>query len=130
VAAAAYALLRDAENLAATADTIQRYSPARFGVEANSHRALAAALIGDTARALRLLGTFVDTRGTETSAARVYAMLGDTERALDYLELAFQRNTDFLGSVLYPWFDHIRGHPRYIALAQRYRIPLRLERLD
>jgi TolB-like protein/tRNA A-37 threonylcarbamoyl transferase component Bud32/Flp pilus assembly protein TadD len=128
-AATAYTLLRETENLARIADTIERYSP-QFASAAEAHRAAAAALIGDTARALQLVRTFADIRGTEMDVAKVYALLGNNERALDYVELAYERRTDLVAHVNYPWFDHLRGHPRFIALARRYNIPLRVERLD
>lgn len=62
--------------------------------------------------------------GAATGIARVYVVLGDKEKALEWLEKAFQaRDTDLPRSRLGVTFDPIRDDPRYKDLLKRMGLP-------
>jgi TolB-like protein/cytochrome c-type biogenesis protein CcmH/NrfG len=54
--------------------------------------------------------------------ARAYALAGDEEAALDYLEkqLLGTGPAKFIGAVIDPAFDSLRDHPRYRAMQEDY----------
>ena len=61
-----------------------------------------------------------------STVALVYAGLGDHRRALDALERAYQEHDFsmvFLGVA--PWFDSLRGEPRFDELVRRMQLPAR-----
>jgi len=56
--------------------------------------------------------------------AVVAAGLGDTEKALEALERAFdQRSSLLVYWIRYPFFDSLRAHPRFQALTRRLGLP-------
>jgi tetratricopeptide (TPR) repeat protein len=56
--------------------------------------------------------------------ATVYAALGDTGRALDWLERAFSERAQLIGWLpREPVFDSLRGEPRYAALVAQLDLP-------
>ena len=56
--------------------------------------------------------------------AVVAAGLGDTEKALDALERAFdQRSSSLVWWIGYPCFDSLHGQPRFQALTRRLGLP-------
>jgi tetratricopeptide (TPR) repeat protein len=56
-------------------------------------------------------------------AALVYAGLGDTERALTYLERSQQERQGMILLAVDPHFDRLRTHPRFVALLRQMRLP-------
>jgi hypothetical protein len=51
--------------------------------------------------------------------ASVYARLGDRPKALDYLERALkERQADLIFINVDPYFDSLRGEPRFQAVAK------------
>lgn len=81
----------------------------------------------DAERTLADLGQFAERQYVPGSAvALVYAGLGDHRRALDALERAYQEH-DFSMVLLgvAPWFDSLRGEPRFIELVRRMQLPPR-----
>jgi len=54
----------------------------------------------------------------------MYLRLGQNERALDWLEKAFEeRNPNLAGINIRRPFDSLRGHPRFQAILQRMNLP-------
>jgi len=52
--------------------------------------------------------------------AGMYACLGETDRALEWLEKAFSEHSPYLCSLMVErWFDGIRTDPRFVALLDR-----------
>jgi TolB-like protein/class 3 adenylate cyclase len=57
---------------------------------------------------------------TATAVAEIYAILGDNEQALAWLEKAFREADDFLVFVnIQPEFENLRTYPPYQALLQK-----------
>ena len=57
---------------------------------------------------------------TATAIAEIYAILGDNEQALSWLEKAVREADDFLVFVnIQPEFENLRTYPRYQALIQK-----------
>ncbi|MDT5268519.1 MAG: eukaryotic-like serine/threonine-protein kinase [Acidobacteriota bacterium] len=55
--------------------------------------------------------------------AYVYAPMGDSDRAFEYLEKAYQQREHFIVYLkVDPRFDSLRGDPRYDALVKRLRL--------
>ena len=83
---------------------------------------------GRSAEALRVLGELTRRReaGYVPAAAFVnaYLGLGDHERALEWLDRAFdERSTILLHLKVHPFFDPLRSDPRYAALQRRMNFP-------
>jgi TolB-like protein/Flp pilus assembly protein TadD/predicted Ser/Thr protein kinase len=56
--------------------------------------------------------------------ARTYAYLGEQEKALDWLEKAFQQRDSFAATLkLHPAFDSLHSHPRFAELVRRLGLP-------
>jgi TolB-like protein/Tfp pilus assembly protein PilF len=50
----------------------------------------------------------------------IHSGLGETDRALDFLEQAFEeRNPNLISLHYYPFYDNLRAEPRFIALVDR-----------
>ena len=82
------------------------------------------ALAGRTAEARRVLADLAEaSRASYVSAfdlAIIHAALGETERALDALDRAFDERSDHLPYIrVNPRLDVLRGHPRFQALLER-----------
>lgn len=82
------------------------------------------ALSGDKAKAARLLRQLEDKAKTKRVAPSdmvvLYLGLGQTERALSFLEKACDERSNFvLALKVEPVFDRLRAHPRYAALLSR-----------
>jgi len=57
---------------------------------------------------------------TATAVAEIYAILGDNEQALAWLEKAFKEADDFLVFInIQPEFENLRTYPPYQALVQK-----------
>lgn len=57
---------------------------------------------------------------TATAVASVYAILGDNEQAIAWLEKAYQQSDDFLVFLnIQPQFDMLHGDPRFQALTDK-----------
>ena len=53
-----------------------------------------------------------------------YAFLGETEKALDYLELAYERKQYQLMEIkVHPYFDLLRDEPRFQAILKKMNFP-------
>jgi tetratricopeptide (TPR) repeat protein len=57
--------------------------------------------------------------------ALLHASLGDAERALSYLEKAYEEHSGWLLPFMrvYPPLDQLRAHPRFLALESRMSFP-------
>ena len=56
--------------------------------------------------------------------AMVYGALGDTDRAFDRLEQAYQQNDLMLTFInSHPWFDPLRDDPRFQDIVRRMNFP-------
>jgi len=81
---------------------------------------------GDTDRAaavVRELEEFLPRGFGAESMAKTYVGLKQYERAIDYLEKAYElRSTDMVYVAVDPKFDPLRSHPRFQVLLQRMRL--------
>ena len=58
------------------------------------------------------------------SIAMLHAALGDPERALEWLQTAYDGKDDsLLGLNVHPFWDSIRSDPRFIALLEKIGFP-------
>jgi eukaryotic-like serine/threonine-protein kinase len=105
------------------------------GIEAGqlpdrARRAEILAVLGDTAEARRILDT-IDPAGVSTRSlrvvARAWAAVGETDRAIQLMEGAFEQNPRYMianaGHPPHPAFAAIRSHSRYQALRRRHGLP-------
>ncbi|MGK2935774.1 MAG: protein kinase domain-containing protein [Gemmatimonadaceae bacterium] len=131
-ASAAYVLLRDADALDSLAERTAGSGTADSQLGALYWHALAAAVRGDTARARALVSPYVRNppAGRMMTLFRVFSALRDESETLRLIELAYSHGADQTSEVNYPEFDWLRPNPRFQAIARKYRIPLRIERLD
>jgi DNA-binding winged helix-turn-helix (wHTH) protein/TolB-like protein len=84
------------------------------------------ATAGQPAQARRILAEIRDRSpkyGSTYEVALVYAGLGDTERALTYLERSHQERQGMILLAVDPHFDRVRTHPRFVALLRQMRLP-------
>ena len=62
-----------------------------------------------------------DGRATASAVAGIYAILGDKEQAVDWLEKAYEQSDDFLVFLnIQPQFENVRSEPRFRALIKKY----------
>jgi serine/threonine-protein kinase len=86
------------------------------------------ALSGDIHRARDLLGQLTtraaDSYVASTCFAILHLGLGETERALDWLEKGCeQRELPMIMTKVHPVYDPLRGEPRFQAILERMRFP-------
>ena len=61
-----------------------------------------------------------DGRATASAVAGIYAILGDKEQAVDWLEKAYGQSDDFLVFLnIQPQFENLRSEPRFRALVKK-----------
>src|SRR6266487_3020641 len=61
-----------------------------------------------------------DGRATASAVAGIYAILGDKEQAVDWLEKAYEQSDDFLVFLnIQPEFENLRSEPRFRALVKK-----------
>ena len=101
-------------------------APGEPGQTAVLIHALSAA--GNKAAAQKLLDQLLEQsrRGyvPPFNIAEAYTGIGDSNRALDYFERAFEeRSPDLVGLKMEPRLDSLRSEPRYIALINRIGFP-------
>ncbi len=61
-----------------------------------------------------------DGRATASAVAGIYAILGDKEQAVDWLEKAYEQSDDFLVFLnIQPQFENVRSEPRFRALVRK-----------
>jgi len=78
------------------------------------------------ALAAELLNAASETYISEYEMARVYAIAGEVEQTLDWLEVAYKnRDTQLVYSVAEPLFSLVWDHPRYADLRQKLNLPPR-----
>jgi eukaryotic-like serine/threonine-protein kinase len=59
-----------------------------------------------------------------TNIAVTYALLGDRDKAFEYLEKAYsERDSEFMACIRFPAFDILHGDPRYASLMSRLGLP-------
>jgi TolB-like protein len=59
-----------------------------------------------------------------TQAAEIYTRLGEKEKALEWLEIAYEKHTGALATLnTKPTWDPIRGEPRFQELLKRMKFP-------
>ena len=85
------------------------------------------ARLGDEAEARELLEQALAQRDTmfvsPGSIAIVYTHLGEYEQAIDWLYRGLEEYDSYIFNLLYPDFDALRSHPRFIALCEQLRMP-------
>jgi TolB-like protein/DNA-binding SARP family transcriptional activator/Tfp pilus assembly protein PilF len=91
----------------------------------SSGLALAFAVAGDDREARRILGNIAQEGGGvgPVELAMAWAHLGERDRAFQYLEDAYRRHDAWLPWLRTPFFDPLRGDPRYGALIARIGLP-------
>jgi serine/threonine-protein kinase len=90
--------------------------------------AMTRALGGDTAEAKRLLAEMDERAKTGyvpmVTMVQIQVALGDNDRAFEWLEKAFAYRASFMMPLpVYPFFDSIRGDPRFDDLLRRQEAP-------
>jgi tetratricopeptide (TPR) repeat protein len=83
---------------------------------------------GNTAEALKILSELQQTPEREYvppwAIAYIYTGLGDRERAIEWLEKAYQeRSTSEVFLKAHAGFDSLRSDPRFTALLRRMNLP-------
>lgn len=79
--------------------------------------ALANAATGRRSEALAQVERIIATFPEASAVAAVYAALGDTEQAFEWLERGFDQGSPFVGDFLvWPYAGVMRDDPRFIAL--------------
>jgi len=88
--------------------------------------AIAYAVAGDTARARRILDNVArdSVLMDAISLAVIWSYLGDSDRAIQYLEEAYQDHNQWLWMIGHPLFAPLRPDPRYRGLVLRMGLPL------
>jgi DNA-binding winged helix-turn-helix (wHTH) protein/TolB-like protein len=85
------------------------------------------AAAGQPARARAILKDILDRSrqqyGWTYEVGLIYAGLGDTERALTYLERSRQERQGLILLAVDPHFDRLQTHPRFVALLQQLHLP-------
>jgi TolB-like protein/Tfp pilus assembly protein PilF len=81
-------------------------------------------LNGDAIRAREILAELSERSNREYVSPMGFALihtgLGETDRALDFLEQAFEeRNPNLISLHYYPFYDNLRAEPRFMALIER-----------
>jgi serine/threonine protein kinase/tetratricopeptide (TPR) repeat protein len=62
--------------------------------------------------------------GAPTEVAEVYALMGDRNKAFEYLEKAYaEQDTELMACIRLPAFDALRGDPRFKELLRRLGLP-------
>lgn len=82
--------------------------------------------LGDQQQAQDALDELIAAYGDQaaTQQAQLYAQWGETEKALDAIELAYQiRDTGFALIYSDKKLDPIRTHPRFLALLEKWWTP-------
>ncbi len=88
--------------------------------------AILAARSGNRALALAKLASLKERYGefADFSYARIYAQLGDKNRAFAALDRAWEvRDSSLLGLKVDPYLDPLRNDPRYASLVKRLGLP-------
>ena len=85
------------------------------------------ALLNDRPAALTLLNQLLTLRRTRYiepfQFVGIYAYLGDTERAFEWLERAYEERSYWMPTLkVHPMVDSLRGDPRFAALLARMRL--------
>ena len=80
---------------------------------------------GDKAAADASLAELLSNRlGLDYQIAQIYAVRGDTEKALEWLQVSFEsRDTGMLALLVDPLFRDLRGDPRFKALVAKMNFP-------
>ena len=85
------------------------------------------ALLGEETEARTLLKQALAQRDemfvSPGSIAIVYTHLGEHELAIDWLYRGIEEYDSYMFNLLYPDFDALRSHPRFIALCEQLRMP-------
>lgn len=128
----AYMLLRDADGIDSIAEIARASGVADSKIQADLLYAVAAAVRGDSARALELTRPHVRNppSGREMILAGIFSALRDEAETLRLIDLAYSRLADQGAEVNYPAYDWIRPTPGFQVIARKYGIPLRIEPLD
>jgi serine/threonine-protein kinase len=108
--------------------TLEKVSPDCGGCRFPGTRGYLDGRLGLRDRAQQVLGELEARSRTRfvsgVDVAVIAAGLGDTEKALEALERAFdQRSPSLVWWIGYPCFDSLRGHPRFQALTRRLGLP-------
>jgi tetratricopeptide (TPR) repeat protein len=99
------------------------------GQDAPTNLAVVYAHLGQRDEALALLANRKDDPSPANAViemATAYALLGDAERAIDWLEYAYEHRAMvmvLLNVEWWPFFEPLEGHPRYEALREKMAFP-------
>lgn len=82
------------------------------------------ALAGQRAEALRRIEELKRMENQAGSVAAIYAVLGERDQALAYLEQALENHEWWISTLkVHPFFDNLRDDPRFADLMRRAGIP-------
>jgi hypothetical protein len=100
------------------------------GEDAPANLAVVYAYLGQRDKALALLASREDDPSPANAVietATAYALLGDAERAMDWLEYAYEHRAMVMVLLNVQWwrpmFESLEGHPRYEALREKMAFP-------
>ncbi len=106
-----------------TADSLDGEKP-----ETRITSAMLWTVLGDYARAQRVLDSAGSVLRNDYAAsyyaAAIYAKQGRTEKSLECIENAVERGNRWYSWYSDPWFDSVRGHPRFRQLMERMKSEL------
>jgi hypothetical protein len=81
-------------------------------------------ILGRVAQAPSALGRLEARPGkSDVSVAQIYALRGDRERTFHWLDRAYDQHEYFMHLKADPWFNSVRGDPRYKALLRKVNLP-------
>jgi TolB-like protein/Flp pilus assembly protein TadD len=81
-------------------------------------------ILGRVAEARSALARLEAQRGkSDVSVAQIYALRGDRERTFLWLDRAYEQHEYFMHLKADPWFNSVRGDPRYNALLRKVNLP-------
>ena len=70
------------------------------------------------------LKLMLDATAPPTNIAVTYALLGDRDKAFEYLEKGYsERDSELMACIRFPAFDILHGDPRYASLMSRLGLP-------
>jgi TolB-like protein/Flp pilus assembly protein TadD len=93
--------------------------------ERDTSLAIAYQILGRMSEARSALARLEATRGQVDAfaIAQIYGLRGDREGTFLWLDRAYQQHEYFMHIKVDPWFDSVRGDPRYKALLRKMNLP-------
>jgi predicted Zn-dependent protease len=100
-----------------------RYAEAVSELQRTGSHPIAGSWSGDAQGYLKLM---LDPRSTAapTQVAEVYALMGDRNKAFEYLEKAYaEQDAELMACIRFPAFDLLHSDPRYAEFMRRLGLP-------